>query len=160
MTLTAPYRDPLRLTIPAGRLSGAAAGYVCVGVLAGTPDPLFDGFFPANTPGFVEQGKTPATVALPAPSGFTLPQACAFVAAPVVTADQTDWAITCGAEKDRDIRGTLAPALTQQGWTSCALGLASAQWRKGSVMLGLAESSLAPGDHPRLTQFANVMPPC
>ncbi len=130
-------------------------------MLAGTPDPLFDGFFTANTPGFVGQGNTPATVALPAPSGFTLPEACAFVAAPVVvTADQTDWAITCGAAKDRDIRGTLAPALTQQGWTSCVAGLASAQWRNRSVMLGLSESSLAPGDHPRLTQFAHVMPPC
>ncbi len=160
MTLAAPDRDPLRLTIPAGRLGGVAAGYVCVGVIAGTPDPLFDGFFPANTPGFVEQGKTPATVALPTPSGFTLPETCAFVAAPVVIPDQTDWAISCGAAKDRDIRGTLASALAQQGWTNCAAGLATAQWRKGSVMLGVSESSLAPGDHPRLTQFAHVVPPC
>lgn len=160
MTLAAPDREPLRLTIPAGRLGGAAAGYVCVEVLAGTPDPLFDGFFTANTWAFVEQGKTSATAALPSPNGFTLPAACAFVAAPVVTPDQTDWAITCGSAKDRDIRGTLAPSLTQQGWTSCASGLASAQWRKGSVMLGVSESSLAPGDHPRLTQFARLMPPC
>lgn len=83
-----------------------------------------------------------------------------YLAPPVVGTDQTEWKVDCGAANDRNARGTLGPALAQQGWTSCGAGLATAQWRKNDLMLGVAESSLATGDHPRLTQFARVMSPC
>ena len=163
LVLNSPGRDPLRLTIPAGRLGGGGVGigsYACVGVLTGVPYPLFDGFATSGTPGFVNPGVLPATAASPAPTGFVLPQACAYVAAPVVGTDQTDWKIDCGAPNNNNARGTFAPALTQQGWTSCGAGLAAAQWRKNDVMLSVSESSLAPGDYPRLTQFARVIAPC
>ena len=152
--LTSPDRDPLKLTIPAGRLGGSAAGYVCVNVLRGNPNPLFDGFIPGGVTTFIREGDLPATSADPAPTGFVLPQACAYVAAPVVTASQTDWLIECGPTRDRDARGTLAPELSRQGWTPCGSGLASASWRKSGVLLAIAESSLAPGDYPRITQSA------
>lgn len=158
--LDAPGRAPIRLTIPAGRLGGNAAGYVCVGVAAGRPYPLFDGFATPNTALFVEQGRVPATAASPAPTGFVLPQACAFVAPPVVGTDQTDWSVECGASNDRDARGFLGAALAQQRWTQCGAGLAAATWRKDGTMLGIAESSLAPGDYPRLTQYAHLRSPC
>jgi hypothetical protein len=61
--LNAPGRAPIRVTIPSGRLGGRASDYVCVQVQAGTPHPLFDGFFPSGTPGFVDAGTVPATVA-------------------------------------------------------------------------------------------------
>jgi hypothetical protein len=163
LVLNSPGRDPLKLTIPAGRLGGGGVGagsYACVGVLAGVPYPLFDGFATSGTLGFVERGVVPATAASPAPTGFVLPAACAFVAAPVVSADQTDWMIDCGAANNNNARGTFGPALAQQGWTSCGAGLAAAQWRKNDVMLSVSESSLAPGDYPRLTQFARVIAPC
>jgi hypothetical protein len=158
IVLNAQGREPLKVTIPTGRIG--VAGYVCVGVLAGVPYPLLDGFFPHGTPGFVEPGVVPATAAVPAPTGFVLPAACAFVAPPVVNADQTDWKIDCGAANNNNARGTFGPALAQQGWTSCGAGLAAAQWRKNDVMLSVSESSLAPGDYPRLTQFARVIAPC
>lgn len=157
--LNSPGRAPLKITIPAGRLGGSAAGYACVGVLAGSPYPLFDGFFPYGTAGFVASGTVPATTALPAPTGFVLPQACAFVVPPVVGADQTDWTIECGP-KNNDARGALEPALAQQGWTSCGAGLAEARWRKNDVILAVVESSLVPGDRPRLTQRARAASPC
>lgn len=148
------------MTIPAARLGGVASAYVCVEVRAGTPYPPFDGFLPGNTSGFVAQGRIPATVAVPAPTGFVLPQACAFVAPPVVAVEQTDWSVDCGAANDRDARGTLGVALAQQGWTSCGFGIGSAAWRREGVMLGIAESSLAPGAYPRVTQYVRVMSPC
>jgi hypothetical protein len=163
LVLNSPGRDPFKLTIPAGRLGGGGVGigsYACVGVLAGVPYPLFDGFATSGTPGFVNPGVVPATAASPAPTGFVLPPACAYVAAPVVGADQTDWKIDCGASNNNNARGTFGPALTQQGWTLCGAGLAGAQWRKNDVMLSVSESSLAPGDYPRLTQFARVIAPC
>jgi hypothetical protein len=161
LVLNAPGREPLKLTIPAGRLGGGGVGgYACVGVLAGVPYPLFDGFATSGTPGFVNPGIVPATAAFPAPTGFVLPTPCAYVAMPVVSPDQTDWKIDCGASNNNNARGTFGPALTQQGWTSCAAGLAGAQWRKNDVMLSVSESSLAPGDYPRLTQFARVIAPC
>ena len=158
--LNSPGRAPLKITIPAGRLGGGSvSGYVCISVLAGVPYPLFDVIFTTGSAGFVGSGTVPATIAFPAPTGFVLPQACAYVVPPVVSADQTDWKVDCGAGNNNG-RGTLGPALTQQGWTSCAAGLATAQWRKNDVMLAVAESSLAPGDYPRLTQFARVVSPC
>jgi hypothetical protein len=159
--LNSPGRAPLALTIPAGRLGGGGAGgYVCVGVQAGTPHPLFDGFAPSGTPGFVDTGKVPATAAQPTPTGFVLPQACAFVATPVVGTDQIEWSVDCGAANNNNARGILGPALAQQTWTSCASGLATAQWRKDGVMLGVVESSLAPGEYMRVIQFARLISPC
>jgi hypothetical protein len=157
--LNSPGRAPLRLTIPAGRLGGIGAGYVCIEVGAGVPYPLFDGFFPEGTRGFINPGTFPATIASPAPTGFVLPQACAYVVPPVVGADQADWKVDCGAANN-NARGTLGLALAQQGWTSCGAGLATEQWRKNDLMLAVAESSLAAGDYPRLTQFARVISPC
>lgn len=57
-----------------------------------------------------------------------------------------------GADANRNARGTLAPALTQQGWTSCGVGLGTASWAKGTARLFIAESSMSPGDYPKLTQ--------
>ncbi len=158
--LDSPGRDPLKITIPAGRLGSQAANYVCVQVQRGNPNPRFDGFFPGGTEAFVREGAVPATAASPAPPGFTLPQACAFVATPSVAPAQTDWLVECGASRDRDARGTLAPELTRQGWSLCGSGLAAAQWRKGTTALVISESSLAPGDYPRLTQPATAPPGC
>lgn len=160
LVLDAPGRAPLKITIAAGRLGGRAANYVCVQVRAGTPHPLFDGFFTPGTPGFIDDGKVPASVALPAPTGFVIPQTCAYVAPPIVGAEQTDWWIDCGATNNSNARGTLGPILSQQGWALCASGLASASWQKSGVMLGISESSLAPGDYPRITQFIRVISPC
>jgi len=159
LVLHSPGRAPLKLTIPAGRLdSGVAGGYACIGVLAGVPYPLLDGFFPGGTRGYVESGTFPATAASAAPTGFVIPQACAYVVPPVVGAVQTEWRVDCGTANN-NARGTLGPALAQQGWTSCGSGLASAQWRKNEVMLSVSESSLAPGDYPRLAQ-SRVITPC
>jgi len=124
------------------------------------PNPLFAGVFAAGTVGFVNQGTSPATVALPAPTGFVLPQVCAYVVTPSVGADQTDWLVDCGAANNNDARGTLGRALDDQGWFGCGVGLGSAQWRKNGVMIGVQESTLAPGAYPRLSQFARVLPPC
>jgi hypothetical protein len=158
--LNSPGRAPLKITLPSGKLgSGRASGYVCIGVLAGVPHPLIDGFFPGGTRGFVDSGTFPATIASPAPTGFVVPQACAYVVAPVVGTAQTEWKIDCGAANNNNARGTLGAALMQQGWTSCGSGLASAQWRKSDVMLTVSESSLAPGDYPRLSQ-SRVLSPC
>jgi len=160
LVLQSPGRDALKVTIPAGRLGGQAANYVCVQVQRGNPYPLFDGFVPGGVAIFVSEGTVPATSASPAPVGFVLPQACAFVATPSIALAQTDWWIDCGQAKDRDIRGTLAPDLVRQGWTSCGSGLAAAQWRKGNAALVLSESSLAPGDYPRLTQPPGALAGC
>jgi hypothetical protein len=158
--LNSPGRAPLKITIPAGRLGGSASGYVCIGVLAGVPYPLFAGFVPGGVRElFIDSGTFPATMASPSPTGFVLPQACAYVVPPVISADRTDWKVDCGPANN-DARGTLGRALAQQGWTSCSSGLATAQWRKNDVMLAVAESSLAPGDYPRLTQFARAASPC
>jgi len=98
---------------------------------------------------FIDQGTFPATMAIPSPAGFVLPQACAFIVPPIVGADQTEWKVDCGAANN-NARGILGPALAQQGWTSCGAGLATERWRKNDVMLGVSESSLAAGDYPRL----------
>lgn len=159
--LNSPGRAPLKITIPAGRLGGGSvSGYVCIGVLAGVPYPLFDVIFTIGNAGFVGSGTVPTTFALPAPTGFTLPQACAYVVPPVVGADQTDWKVDCGAANNNNARGTLGPALAQQGWTSCGAVTATERWRKNDVMLGVAESSLAAGDYPRLSQPARVVSSC
>lgn len=159
MTLAAPGRDPFTLTIPAGRLGGgSAAGYVCVQVRGGTPRPLFDGFFPPNTAGFVAQGTTPATMAIPGPAHFVLPQTCAFAAPPAIEFNKTVWFVDCGTANN-EARGTLGAALAAQGWTSCGPGLATASWTNEGVRLTVIESSLAPGDYPRVQQVLGTSCP-
>jgi hypothetical protein len=165
--LNSPGRPPLKIAsndpapidmmVPSGP---AQSSYVCLLLDAGVPLPIFAGLIGQGMPGFVVQGTVPATSANPSPTGFLLPQACAFVAPPVVGTDTTAWAVDCGAQADHDARGTLGPALTQQGWTLCAIGLGSMYVKKNGVMLGVTESSLAPGDYPRLTQAVRLINPC
>ncbi|TME29318.1 MAG: hypothetical protein E6I64_01000 [Chloroflexi bacterium] len=84
---------------------------------------------------------------------FTLPLGCAYIGQPVVGSDQTTFSFDCGAAS-RDARGTLAPALTQQGWTSCGAVTATATWANGTHRLIVAEGSGSPGEYPTLTQPA------
>ena len=135
-------------------------GYVCLLLGAGVPVPIFVGLVGPQMPGFVIEGMFPATAARPTPTGFVLPQMCAFVEPPVVRTEQTDWSIDCGAANNNNARGTLGPALVQQGWHLCASGLATAQWRKDNVMVSVVESSLAPGEYMRIAQLARVLSPC
>jgi hypothetical protein len=160
--LDSPGRTPLKIasTGNAPIDAGIPAGYACLLIDNGVPSPILVGFLGPYMEGFVSQGTVPATSAKPAPTGFALPQACAFVAPPVVGTDTTVWAVDCGEQLDRDARGTLGPAFTQQGWTICGSGLATMSAKKNGVMLTVSESSLAPGDYPRLTQFARVISPC
>jgi len=88
----------------------------------------------------------------PAPIGFVLPQICAFVGDPVVEPERTVWRYDCGPELNRNARDALRDALTTQGWTTCGPALASETWRKAGLALTISESSLAPGDYPRLSQ--------
>lgn len=150
--LNSPERSPLKVTLtPAHSPGGIFSGYVCASLEAGAPSPIFRGLFPPNTPGFINQGSFPATAAQPAPTGFVMPQACVFVAAPLVEA-LTTWGIDCGASANRDARGTLGLAFTQQGWSSCGVGLANATWMKGATRITVSEGSGAPGEYPKLTQ--------
>jgi hypothetical protein len=100
----------------------------------------------------------PVTIVDPTPSLFTLPNSCAFVGSPVSTPDQTAWKVDCGAAANRDARGTLAPALTRNGWTSCGSGLGTALWRNSRFLLSVAESSGSAGEYPMLTQRLNRAP--
>jgi hypothetical protein len=96
---------------------------------------------------------TPTTSINPRPVSFTLPVGCAYIDQPVVGADQTAWRFDCGAASN-DARGTLAYALTQQGWTSCGAVTATASWAKGTVRLGISEGAGGPGGYPKLTRSA------
>lgn len=155
-------RSALKVTFPGNAPVDAIIppGYVCLLLEPGVPLPTFAGLIGPQMPGYVAQGTFPATAARPTPTGFTLPQACAYVEPPVGRAEQTDWSIDCGAANNHNARGTLGPALAVQGWTPCATGLANAQWRKDNVMVGVVESSLAPGEYMRLAQLARIVPPC
>jgi hypothetical protein len=165
--LNSPGRPPLKIAssgpapidamVPSGTTQ---SGYVCLLLDAGVPLPIFAGLVGRGMPGYVVQGTVPATSANPSPTGFLLPQSCAFVAPPTVGTDATVWLVDCGAQANHDARGTVGPALTQQGWASCAIGLGSMYVKKDGVMLGVTESSLAPGDYPRLTQAARMVNPC
>lgn len=166
-TLNAPGRAPLKITstdpapidamVPTGI---AQSGYVCLLLDAGVPLPTFAGLIGPGMPGYVVQGTVPATSTNPSPTGFALPQACAFVAPPTVGTDTTVWLVDCGTQANHDARGMLGPAFAQQGWTSCAIGLGSMWVKRNGVMLGVTESTLAPGDYPRLTQPARLISPC
>lgn len=165
--LNAPGRSPLKIAstgpgpidamVPSGT---AQSGYVCLLLDAGVPLPVFAGLSGPQMPGYVVNGTTPATSARPAPTDFVLPQACAYVSPPVVGADSTVWAVDCGAQANHNARGTLGPALTQQGWTSCSVGLGYMWVKKNGVMLGVTESSLVRGEYPQVTQFAQLISPC
>ncbi len=90
------------------------------------------------------------------PIGFVLPATCAYAGSAVVGTDQTQWKFDCGSTANRDARGTLAPAFTQQGWTSCGAVTATATWINGPVRLIVSEGSGAPGEIglPMLSQTA------
>lgn len=160
--LNSAGRSPLKIasTGPGPIDAMVPSGYVCLLLDAGVPLPIFAGLIGPQMPGYLPVGAVPSTSARPSPTGFVLPQACAFVAPPVVGTDSTVWSVDCGAQTNRDARGTLGPALIQQSWVSCAIGLGSMYVKKNDVMLGVTESSLAPGDYPRLTQAARVISPC
>ena len=165
--LNSPGRPPLKIAsngpgpidamVPSG---SAQSSYACLLLDAGVPLPIFAGLIGPQMPGYLAAGTVPSTSARPSPTGFVLPQGCAFVAPPVVGTDSTVWSVDCGAQANHDARGTLGPALTQQGWISCAIGLGSMYVKKNDVMLGVTESSLAPGEYPGLTQFVRLISPC
>jgi len=93
------------------------------------------------------------------PVGFVLPAGCSFVGTPVVGSDYSQWQFDCGTVANRDARGTLAPAFTQQAWVGCGVGLGSATWMKGVMRLVVSEGSGAPGPSglPTLTQPARTV---
>jgi len=165
--LNSPGRPPLKIAsngpgpidamVPSG---SAQSSYACLLLDAGVPLPIFAGLIGPQMPGYLAAGTVPSTSARPSPTGFVLPQGCAFVAPPVVGTDSTVWSVDCGAQANHDARGTLGPALTQQGWISCAIGLGSMYVKKNDVMLRVTESSLAPGEYPGLTQFVRLISPC
>jgi hypothetical protein len=159
--LRSPGRAPLRISWrdPAP-IDSFGGDYVCVLLEAGVPSPIFAGQTAAGLPGFVPEGTVPATAAQPSPPAFVLPQACAFVAPPLVDPDSIVWRYDCGAEATRDARGALRTAFGQQGWTSCGPALATERWTKFGVALSVAESSLVPGDYPKLTQFTRLAAAC
>jgi hypothetical protein len=152
--LNSPGRSPLKIASTGNAPIDAVipGGYVCLLLGAGVPFPIFDGLIGPQMPGFVAEGTFPATAARPAPTSFTLPQACAFVRPPEVGADQTYWWVDCGAQLNRDARGTLGTALVQQGWTRCGPAAATEAFYKGTTRIVVVESSLAPGDYPRFSQ--------
>lgn len=160
--LNSPGRSPLKIawTGTAPVEAAVPGGYVCLLLEAGVPFPTLGALIGPYQEGFVSEGTLPATSAKPAPTGFVLPQACAFVAPPIVGTDSIVWSVDCGAQANRDARGTLGVAMTQQGWTVCGAGLAATSAKKNGVMLGVQESTLAPGEYPRITQFAQVISPC
>jgi hypothetical protein len=160
--LSSPGRPPLKITFPGpGPVDGIIpAGYICLLLEHGTALPTFGGLIGPQMSGYLPEGTFPATAARPAPTGFTLPQVCAYVEPPVVRGEQTEWSLDCGAANNSNARGTLAPALAAQGWAQCASGLATAQWRKADVMISVVESTLAPGEYLRVAQLARLISPC
>lgn len=100
------------------------------------------------------------SVAPAAFTGFVLPPGCAYVRPPALAFDQSDRLVDCGAAANRDVRGTLAPGFTQQGWTSCGVGLGTAAWAKGATAISTSEATGSTGDLPRLTQRARTTASC
>lgn len=91
---------------------------------------------------------------IPTAVGFTLPSICAYAGSPVVGTGGSQWKFDCGSGANRDARGTLAPALTAQGWISCGVGLGNGTWIKDDLRLIASEGSGAasPDGLPMLTQ--------
>lgn len=123
----------------------ALGTYVCVSLGRGAP-----------MAGFLSQvlSGEPGYIAAVLPNGLALPQGCAYVGLPTTDADAVavTWKADCGATANRDARGTLGPAFIQQGWSSCANGLATEIWRKDTSRLTVSEGTGAPGEYPTLTQ--------
>lgn len=161
VVLNSPGRTPLKITLTVARNNpeGQFGGYVCIGLDAGVPYPIFAGIGVPRVNGlvpesYVPEGTYPATLAKPAPAGFVVPQACAYIRPPEVGGDQTNWWVDCGTQLNRDARGTLGAALAQQGWTGCGPALGTMLFFKGTTRIVVVESSLAPGDYPRFSQLA------
>lgn len=154
LVLTSPGRTPLQvtLTLTHSTPGGSMGGYMCMGLDAGSPHSIFGGAEAGST--VIPEGRYPATRAMPPPTGFVIPQACVYVAPPLVGGDQSEWKLDCGADANRNARGTLAPALTQQGWVACSVGLGGAAWAKGTARVYVGESTLAPGEYPKIVQPA------
>ncbi len=89
--------------------------------------------------------SSPVSTPSPTPIGFVLPPGCAYVG-PRITGPEPSQnrQVDCGSDANRNARGTLGPVFTQQGWTSCGAGLATATWTKGETTLTVSESSGAP----------------
>jgi hypothetical protein len=94
---------------------------------------------------------TPLGSVTPQPTGFRLPLGCAAIDQPAVGADQTRWKFDCGWAS-HDARGTLAPALVAQGWTSCGAVTATAAWAKGPTRLEVGEGAGGFAGYPQLVQ--------
>lgn len=123
----------------------ALGTYVCVWLTQGAPMGGFESQVRSGEPGYIAQIL---------PNGFVLPQGCAYIGLPTADAEglAVSWKVDCGATANRNARGTLGPSFTQQGWVSCASGLASEIWRKDTSRLTVSEGSGAPGEYPTLTQ--------
>ena len=119
--------------------------YVCVWLAQGAPVSGFQSQVRSGDAGYIAEVL---------PNGLALPKSCAYVGPPTSDRDglAVVWKVDCGPAPNRDIRGTLAPTFTQQGWLSCASGLATEIWRKDTSRLTVAEGSGAPGEYPLLTQ--------
>ncbi|MDQ2914484.1 MAG: hypothetical protein M3T56_14690 [Chloroflexota bacterium] len=119
--------------------------YVCVRLGRGAP-----------MAGFLSQVRSGESgyIAEVLPNGLALPQGCAYVGLPTTDADAVAviWKADCGAAANRNARGTLGPSFTQQGWSSCASGLATEIWRKDTSRLTVSEGSGSPGEYPTLSQ--------
>ena len=123
----------------------AIGTYVCVWLGRGAPMAGFHSQMPLGEPGYI---------AAVLPNGLALPQGCAYVGLPTTDADAVavTWKTDCGVSANRDARSTLRPILAQQGWSSCANGLATEIWRKDASRLTISEGSGSPGEYPTLTQ--------
>ena len=110
--------------------------YVCVRALPGAPMSGFGGWV---QPG--EKDYVPRTGL--APTGFDLPKSCAYAGDPIPDELQFEviWRIDCGAAGD--VRATLAPALTAQGWTLCGAALDVAIWSKDARTLTVTPDASA-----------------
>jgi photosystem II stability/assembly factor-like uncharacterized protein len=76
---------------------------------------------------------------------LTLPSGCRILST-VLGTDQVEWRVDCGAAMNASARGTLAPALSADGWRLCASGLATATWTKADSELSISEGSGVPGE--------------
>jgi len=120
--------------------------YVCALIAQGAPIGGFQTEVRPNETGYITSIV---------PNGFVLPPQCRYVGMP--SAEDGDrpavvWRFDCGASGNRDARGSLLAAFTQQGWSPCAPAVAPGTWRKDTSRLTVTEASGAPGDLPTLTQ--------
>ncbi len=161
VALNSPGRTPLRVVFAVARNNpeGPLGGYVCMSLDAGTPYPIFAGLGVPGREGFVAEGAYPATLAMPAPAGFVLPQSCAYVAPPMVVSNETLWIIDCGPDANRDPRGVLSAAARQQGWIDCGPALSTAIFVKGTSLIRVFQRG-GPDDYPRFIQAVTTTAAC